>query len=217
VPEETGEIAEARIWVMGADGSEKRQLAVGRSATPAWSRDGSLIAYTAWLATRHPARWEPRTEIFAAAPDGTQATRVTTTSVAEPITVGYVRRFGRVRQVANLKAEGAVLGLALTPRFAALLVERTAGKRIVLLHPRTGRLLRKLDVPLEASRISAAGHYVVYSVGKEIMALRTDVARTRRVAVAATAPRQLSIEGRRVAWIENRGRRGFIRAVTLTR
>jgi Tol biopolymer transport system component len=217
VPQDTGEIADARVWVMGADGSEKRQLAVGRSATPAWSRDGARIAYAALLATRHPARWEPRTEIFAAAPDGTQATRVTTTSVAEPTTIGYVRRFGRARQAASLKAEGALLDLALTPRFAALLVERMAGKRIVLLHPRTGRLLRKLDVPLEAFRISAAGRYVVYSLGKEIMALRTDVGRTRTVAVAATAPRQLSIEGRRVAWIENRNRRGFIRAVTLTR
>jgi Tol biopolymer transport system component len=218
VPEATGEIADTRVWVMNADGSDQRQLGVGRSATPAWSRDGSRIAFARWLAASHPDRSVPRTEIFAAAPDGTESARVTTTSVAQPTTAGFVRPFGRGSRATNLRAEGVVLELALTPRFAALLVERTDGKQIVLLHPRTGRLLRRFDVPFEtASQISAAGRSLVYSVRKQIRALHVDRAGTHRLAVAAAVPRHLSIEGRRVAWIENRGGRGFIRAVTLAR
>jgi Tol biopolymer transport system component len=218
VPEATGEIADTSVWVMNADGSDRRQLGVGRSATPAWSRDGSRIALARWLATSHPARSAPPTEIFTAAPDGTAAARVTTTVVAQPTTAGFVRAFGRGARATNLRTEGVVLELALTPRFAALLVERTDGKQIVLLHPRSGRLLRRFDVPLEtAPQISAAGGSLVYAAGKQIRALHVDRAGTHRLAVAAVEPRHLSIEGRRVAWIENRGGRGFIRAITLPR
>jgi Tol biopolymer transport system component len=218
IPEATGEIVDTRVWVMNADGTGKRQIGVGRATTPAWSRDGSRIAYGGWLPRRHPARWSPSTEIFTAAPDGTQATRVTTTSVAQPTTTVFIRSFGRRKQSTRLKTEGVVHDLALTPRFAAVLVERLEGRRIVLLHPRTGRLLRRFEVPLAtASHISAAGRHVVYSVGKEIRHLRVDSSKTRTVAVPSVAPRHLSIEGRRVAWIENRAGRGFIRALSVPR
>jgi hypothetical protein len=218
IPQATGEIVETRVWVMNADGSEKRQLGVGRATTPAWSRDGSRIAYGGWLARPHPARWSPSTEIFTALPNGTQQTRVTTTSAAQPTSTGVVRSFGRRPRSTKLKAEGVVHDVALTPRFVALLVERLEGKRIVLLHPTSGRLLRRFEVPLEtASHISAAGPHVVYSVGQKIRHLRMDGSETRTVAAAAAAPRHLSIEGRRVAWIENRAGRWFIRALNVPR
>ena len=217
IPEDTGEIDDARVLVMNADGTGKRQIGVGRATTPAWSRDGSRVAYAGWLPRRLPAHWSPSTEIFTVAPDGTQATRVTTTSVAQPTSAGLIRSFGRPKQSTKLKTEGVVYDLALTPRFAALLVERLEGKRIVLLHPRTGRLLRRFDVPPATASISAAGRHVVYSVGKEIRNLRVDSSETRTLAVRPVVPRHLSIEGRRVAWIENRAGRGFIRALNVPR
>jgi hypothetical protein len=96
-----------------------------------------------------------------------------------------------------------------------VLAEGFYGKRIVLVQPRTGRLLRQLEVPAETTGLSAAGTRVVFSAGNEIRLVSGGEVTT--IAITAVRPRGLSIEGRRVAWIENSGGRGRIRALTLPR
>jgi hypothetical protein len=63
--------------------------------------------------------------------------------------------------------------------------------------------------------LSAAGRNVVFALGREIKLFRIGQREPRTIAVTSVTPGGLSIEGRRVAWIENRGRRGLIRALNV--
>jgi hypothetical protein len=116
-----------------------------------------------------------------------------------------------------LRVTGVVRDLALSAAAVAVLAEDLSATRLTLLHPRTGRLLQRIDVPDQARMLSAADRNVVFGVGREIRLLRVGQPATRTIALAQVVPAGLSIEGRRVAWIENRGRRGLIRAVTVAR
>jgi dipeptidyl aminopeptidase/acylaminoacyl peptidase len=214
LPYAAGRITESTVSVMNADGSGKRTLEVGRGAMPAWSPDGVRVGYARWLERPHPALGYPSTEIFTAALDGSGQRRVTATSPPEPRSAGFVRSLGLRKRTAALKLVGVVRGLALTPSFAAVLSEGFAGKHVVLLHPRTGRVLRRVALPDSARELSAARRSVVFLVGREIKLLRAGRPVTT-IAGASVTPRGLSIEGRRVAWIENRGRSGRIRGLTL--
>jgi hypothetical protein len=110
------------------------------------------------------------------------------------ITVG-----GRVRSLALSDSTVAVLTHAAVERYSL-----------------DGNRISQHAVPAAAGpELALAGTRIVYRVGREIRLL----GRPRPLAVAASRPIGLSIEGRRVAWAENvpvRGRvRGRIRAVYL--
>jgi hypothetical protein len=65
-----------------------------------------------------------------------------------------------------------------------------------------------------ADELSAAGRRIVFRRGNEIMLVDAATNHVSAVAHAAATPIGLSIEGRRIAWGENLGRRARIRAVT---
>jgi hypothetical protein len=141
---------------------------------------------------------------------------VTTTRVAEPTSVGIVRRLDTGKPIAQLAFTCAVRDIALNSKTAAVLVKGFFGKRVELVQARTGRRLRRVSVPADtAPSISAADHRLVVAAGTSILLIDARTGRTTTVARPLTAPRGLSIEGRRVAWFENVRGRSRIRALTL--
>jgi hypothetical protein len=80
----------------------------------------------------------------------------------------------------------------------------------------TGSTLGELRLPRDASpALSVSDSAIVFRVGRSIRAVAVNGARIRTVARASGTPVGLSIAGNRIAWAENVGGRGRIRAVTL--
>lgn len=69
--------------------------------------------------------------------------------------------------------------------------------------------------PATAPMLSAAGGAIVFRVGLSIRWVDTATKQVHAVAKAAATPIGLSIAGQRIAWAENVGGRGRIRAVTI--
>jgi hypothetical protein len=116
---------------------------------------------------------------------------------------------------ATVAPAGAIRALALGGDVLALLVERPDGtKRISLFDAETGEVRGGHTVPAETlSRLDVARGRVAYRVGYDVRVL--DVARetSARAWTPRLVPRRLSLEGSRLAWVENRN--GRARAWTL--
>jgi hypothetical protein len=140
------------------------------------------------------------------------------TSKPDDTTSVTVRPAGSGSSLSTFELEGQVPNVALSPSILAVLVRTTAGARIELRRPLERSAARSLAVPASTAPVlSASGHRVVYRVGRTIWLLNTSSMKTSAIATAASTPIGLSIEGRRIAWAENGGGRGRIRAVTLPR
>lgn len=81
---------------------------------------------------------------------------------------------------------------------------------------KTGKPLGSLRLPKGAApSISIGAHVIVFRVGRSIRTVRIDTKQLATVATAAATPVGLSVAGDRIAWAENVGGRGRIRAVTI--
>lgn len=134
--------------------------------------------------------------------------------------------------VASFTPGGEIEALALTPRFAFVVV-RSAGRATIEVHdPQTGALVRSLrvaargrmDLPGFPPQVAAAGRFVVFHAEKSVSVL--DGASGRVVTLARTRGRVTGVAatGTTVAWAEQYGagdtahRKGFttvIRETTL--
>jgi TolB protein len=203
--EETDGFVQTRIWLMNADGTGEHRLtsAVADESDPAWSPDGAKIAF---------ARGG---ELYVAGTDGAGEARVTTTHPTEPRSAGSVYAAASGAKINGFETVGRVRAVALSPSVLAVLVEGFFGKRIELFDPGTGTELGSVAVDAtSAAALSAAGDRIVFAVGRRIMMLDVATRRLSQLAVAGAPPLGLSIEGRRVAWAENAGNQGRIRALT---
>jgi hypothetical protein len=115
--------------------------------------------------------------------------------------------------VKRLPVRGVVLGLALSRETVAVLVTHDGTKEVLQYDARTGARRAAISVPRGTTGIDVDGRTVVYRSGLDIYTAGQDgLVRVR----AAAAPIGLSIEAGRVAWAENVGGHGRIRAFTAT-
>jgi hypothetical protein len=111
---------------------------------------------------------------------------------------------------------GEVQVVELSEIVVAVLVNENGTMRLEVYDARTGAKLSSVRVPSKTSLdLDVAGRMVVYRVGRAIRLLRAGERATSLLAVAASKPIGLSIEGTRVAWAEQHGERGRIQAVAL--
>jgi hypothetical protein len=120
------------------------------------------------------------------------------------------------RLALDVRPRGEVLAVALSEQIVATLVRERGARRLEAYDLRTGARRSSVAVGGRAApELGAAGSTVVYSEGKAIRALRAGDRTTSLVAIAGAEPSGLSIEGRRVVWVENGGGEGRILALHL--
>ncbi len=118
----------------------------------------------------------------------------------------------------RIHPRGEVEAVALSERVVAALVREAGAVRLDVYDIRTGGLRSTVKLTGNVSpNLGAAGPIVVYQVGKAIRMLRAGERTTALVAMARTEPEGLSIEGKRVIWVENRTPVSSVQALTLRR
>lgn len=120
------------------------------------------------------------------------------------------------RLALDLRPRGEVVAVALSKTVVAALVREGGVQRLEVYDLQTGA--RRSSVPVGAKaapELSAAGTAVVYHDRKVIRILRAGEQTTWLVAIAAGEPFDLSIEGGRVVWAENKHGEGRIQAMHL--
>jgi len=119
--------------------------------------------------------------------------------------------------VASVSPGGTPLAIAVSGSVLALLTRKDAGLSLGWYDVRTGHQSGSVTVPAQAApELSASESAIVFRVGRSIRAIDLSTKHVRKLAKAASAPIGLSIAGKRVAWAENVGGRGRIRAVDLS-
>lgn len=118
--------------------------------------------------------------------------------------------------VTSVAPRTAPTAIALSGSALALLGR--SGARLVLdwYEVKTGKPLGSLRLPKNAApAISVGEHVIVFRVGRSIRTVNIETRHVATVATTAATPVGLSMSGERIAWAENVGGRGRIRAITL--
>lgn len=120
--------------------------------------------------------------------------------------------------ISSFSPTGQVSSLALTAAHAVAHASDSTGANWIEWHSTlTGGLLGTSPVAGRVRDLDVAGGQIVYRVGKSIRLIDTATGRDRLLTTRPVIPIGVSLEGRRVAWAENRGGQGFVRAVILPR
>jgi hypothetical protein len=118
--------------------------------------------------------------------------------------------------VASVSPEGTPEAIGLSSTTLGIL-GRVSG-RLVLSWTSVagGKPLTSLALPPGAAPfVSVGDDWIVFRVGRSIRVVDVKTKHVRKVATAGATPIGLSITGSRIAWAENSGGRGRIRAITL--
>ena len=125
----------------------------------------------------------------------------------KPVRAGTIEvrdaAFGRC--TAAIKTTGNVLELALSKDVLAVLVSRGGRKVIERYAPKGGRLLGRTPVYGNAHGLAVSGTRVVFLSGRTIRQVGAGI-----VAVAASPPVAVAVDGSQVVWAETSGERGRI-------
>jgi hypothetical protein len=127
-----------------------------------------------------------------------------------------IRAVADGHSVGEISPEGTPLAIALSSTVLAAIERTPAGARLAWYRVDTGASGGSIPVPSGTSpELSANDKFVVFRVGRSIRAVAVASRTVRTLAKAASTPIGLSIEGTRVAWAENVGGHGRIRAIYL--
>jgi len=116
--------------------------------------------------------------------------------------------------LASVVPKGTPLALALAPDVLALLEKTRAGMHVSWYDAATGKLSGSVAVPSATSpELTASDQLIVFRVGRSIRTANVATHHVTTLTEAAGTPIGLSLEGTRLAWAENVGGRGRIRAL----
>jgi hypothetical protein len=137
--------------------------------------------------------------------------------VADPGAAVTIRAATSGAGLASFAPVGRAKAVALAAGVATVLVEDGFGnKRLERYAATTGALLGSTPVPSSVQdELDAGPRWVLFQRGRELYVLDAQTGLTTLVWTAARTPIDASIEGSRIAWIENTAGGGVVRAITL--
>jgi len=208
------------IWEVNADGSGLRRLTDGPDEQPRWSPDGRRIVFVS--ARNNVNTAETTLELYTINADGSEFRPLTFTVPASWASAAEVHAAAG-RRLSSFEAAGRTVDVALGGSLAAIYTrssptEITPGS-ITVFNARTDAARGSVAVPaaIFSDFGGISGRWIVFATERAIRALDARTLKTSVLAVARSRPAGLSVVGRRVAWAENRGGSGRIRALTLPR
>jgi dipeptidyl aminopeptidase/acylaminoacyl peptidase len=197
---------EAELWLVNASGGGKHRLAPAslRATSSQWAPNGSAIAVGDLAFAYLPS--DPGIRLVS--PDGGKARKIAPVAhslvkIHDPVTGRLINRF---------TIEGYARTAALGPGYVALLVDHNRDLRVDL-YTLNGSLRSATAVPSSVRSLSAAGPNVVFATGRLIRRLDAGTGVVSALATTRRTPVGLTIEGRRVVWVENSRGGARIRAL----
>ncbi|HLY95044.1 MAG TPA: hypothetical protein VKP14_09375 [Gaiellaceae bacterium] len=126
-----------------------------------------------------------------------------------------IRNVDDGKRLTQVSPQGTPIALALAPTFLATLERRSKGL-VLAWYDTAGRPAGSIPVAADTSaELSANSRAIVFHSGRSIRVVYPRTHTVRTLARAATEPIGLSIEHNRIAWAENIGGKGRIRALQL--
>lgn len=137
---------------------------------------------------------------------------------ASPNVPVEIRNVATGTRIASVAPNGTPIAIGLSATVLAILGHTGNGLVLSWYSARSGKLLDFVTVPKATAPVLATGRSsIVYRVGRKIYSVDVRSHHVRTVAKAAGTPIGLSLAGNRLAWAEDVGGRGRIRAITIAR